>query len=87
MTKRKAITPTVTHQVRAFLMSQGIDLKPWSGLDETYAHKISLVWNPANETYYMFYNAVGNKGRGIGLITSKPLVNQQQIKPDSGDSK
>ena len=45
-----------------------------SGLDKTYAHKISLVWNPANETYYMFYNAVGNKGRGIGLITSKPLV-------------
>ena len=41
-----------------------------SGLDKTYAHKISLVWNPANETYYMFYNAVGNKGRGIGLITS-----------------
>jgi len=24
--------------------------------------------------YYNFYNAAGNKGRGIGLITSKPLV-------------
>ena len=45
-----------------------------SGLDQKFAHKISLVWNPANETYYMFYNAVGNKGRGIGLITSKPLT-------------
>ena len=44
-----------------------------SGLDKQYAHKISLVWNPTNKTYYMFYNAVGNKGRGIGLITSKPL--------------
>jgi predicted GH43/DUF377 family glycosyl hydrolase len=44
-----------------------------SGLDSTYAHKISLVWNPANETYYMYYCAVGNQGRGIGLITSKPL--------------
>ena len=44
-----------------------------SGLDSTYAHKISLIWNPANETYYMFYCAVGNQGRGIGLITSKPL--------------
>ncbi len=44
-----------------------------SGLDEKYAHKISLVWNPENATFYMFYNAVGNKGRGIGLITSKPL--------------
>ncbi|MCF7731594.1 MAG: hypothetical protein K9N23_07895 [Akkermansiaceae bacterium] len=44
-----------------------------SGLDKQYAHKISLVWNPANEAFYLFYNAVGNKGRGIGLITSKPL--------------
>lgn len=44
-----------------------------SGLDKNHAHKISLVWNSENETYYMFYNAVGNKGRGIGLITSKPL--------------
>ena len=46
-----------------------------SGLDKQFAHKISLVWNPANETYYLYYNAVGNKGRGIGLITSKPLGN------------
>ncbi len=45
-----------------------------SGLDKKYAHKISLVWNPGNKTYYMFYNAVGNKGRGIGLITSKALA-------------
>jgi predicted GH43/DUF377 family glycosyl hydrolase len=50
-----------------------------SGLDKQYAHKISLVWNPKNETYYLFYNAVpGLKtmtgGRGIGLITSKPIA-------------
>jgi len=44
-----------------------------TGLDKTYAHKISLVWNPANATYYLYYCAVGNKGRGIGLLTSKPL--------------
>ena len=49
-----------------------------SGLDRQYAHKISLVFNPKNETFYMFYNAVPGKpgatgGRGIGLITSKPL--------------
>jgi hypothetical protein len=43
------------------------------GLDERHAHKTSLVYNPANETFYMYYNAVGNKGRGIGLLTSKPL--------------
>ena len=44
-----------------------------NGLDKGCAHKISLVYNPNNQTYYMFYNAVGNKGRGIGLLTSKPL--------------
>ncbi|MBI4323713.1 MAG: hypothetical protein HY674_00445 [Chloroflexi bacterium] len=48
-----------------------------SGLDQQYAHKISLVFNPQNETFYLFYNAVPGKpgptgGRGIGLITSKP---------------
>lgn len=43
------------------------------GLDKEHAHKVSLVWNPANETFYMFYNAVGAKGRGIGLLTSKPF--------------
>jgi len=45
-----------------------------SGLDNQYAHKISLVWNPSNDTYYMFYCAVDKENRrGIGLITSKPL--------------
>lgn len=44
-----------------------------SGLDQKYAHKISLVYNPKNETFYLYYCAVGNKGRGIGLITSKQL--------------
>ena len=44
-----------------------------TGLDKTYAHKISLVYNPKNETFYMHYCAVGNKGRTIGLLTSKPL--------------
>ncbi|HOZ48294.1 MAG TPA: hypothetical protein PLO37_06210 [Candidatus Hydrogenedentes bacterium] len=44
-----------------------------SGLDRKYAHKISLVYNQANDTFYMFYCAVGDKGRGIGLITSKPI--------------
>ncbi|HEX4342335.1 MAG TPA: hypothetical protein VH255_03035, partial [Verrucomicrobiae bacterium] len=51
-----------------------------SGLDKGYAHKTSLIYNPKNDTYYLFYDAVpgGEKGnvaggRGIGLITSKPL--------------
>ena len=44
-----------------------------SGLDKQYAHKISLVWNPKNETFYLYYCACGSKGRGIGLITSKAL--------------
>ena len=50
-----------------------------SGLDKQYAHKISLLFNAKNETFYLFYNAVPGKrgatgGRGIGLITSKPLA-------------
>ncbi len=45
-----------------------------SGIDKKYAHKISLVWNQGNETFYMFYCAVDeNSKRGIGLITSKAL--------------
>ena len=39
-----------------------------------YAHKISLVYNPPDETFYLYYCACGNKGRGIGLITSKPIA-------------
>ena len=44
-----------------------------SGLDQQYAHKISLVYDPKSETFYLFYSACGNQGRGIGLITNKPL--------------
>ena len=44
-----------------------------TALDKKYAHKISLVFNPKNQTFYMFYCAVGKKGRGIGLITSSPV--------------
>ncbi|MCP5518671.1 MAG: hypothetical protein H7A45_15585 [Verrucomicrobiales bacterium] len=55
-----------------------------SGLDRTYAHKISLVYEPRSETFYMFYCAVGNRDRGIGLITSKPLppAASTSTKPD-----
>ncbi len=50
-----------------------------SGLDKQYAHKTSLVYNPGNDTFYLFYCAVPGGtgtvtgGRGIGLITSRPL--------------
>lgn len=43
------------------------------GLDAQYAHKISLLYNSTNGTYYMYYCAVGNQGRVIGLLTSKPI--------------
>ncbi len=51
------------------------------GLDKTYAHKISLVYNRQNDTFYMFYCAVGNKGRGIGLITSRPIEGSYRRDP------
>ena len=49
------------------------------GLDKTYAHKISLVYRPESETFYMYYCAVGSKGRCIGLITSKRLDSGAEI--------
>jgi beta-xylosidase len=44
------------------------------GLDHQYAHKISLVYHPRNDTFYLHYCAVGSRGRGIGLITSRPIA-------------
>lgn len=44
------------------------------GLDRQYAHKISLVYNPKNDTFYMHYCATGGRGRCIGLLTSRPLA-------------
>lgn len=44
-----------------------------AGLDSQYAHKISLVRNPASDTFYMYYCAVGKQGRGIGLLTSRRI--------------
>lgn len=40
------------------------------GLDKTFAHKVSLVYLADTDTFYMYYCAVGNKGRCIGLITT-----------------
>jgi hypothetical protein len=47
------------------------------GLDAQYAHKISLVYERASDTFYLYYCAVGregtagNKGRCVGLLTSR----------------
>jgi hypothetical protein len=37
-------------------------------------HKISPVYNPAEDTFYLYYCAVGNQGRCIGLLTSRTLT-------------
>ena len=44
-----------------------------TGLDKQYAHKVSLVYDEKSDTLFLYYCAVGDKGRGIGLLTSKPL--------------
>lgn len=51
------------------------------GLDRQYAHKVSLVYHPGNDTFYLFYCAVGTRGRGIGLITSRPLSDARSLGP------
>lgn len=38
-----AIEPTVTQQVRSFMVEQGVDIKPWTGLDETYGELYLLL--------------------------------------------
>ncbi len=38
-----AIRPTTTQQVRIFLATQGVELEPWSGLDETYGELYALL--------------------------------------------
>jgi Glycosyl hydrolases family 32 N-terminal domain len=83
----------VGHHTASIMVAFSRDLMHWtsdpiplykgggnpSGLDREYAHKVSLVYNPRDDTFYMFYCAVPGKkgeitgGRGIGLITSKPL--------------
>jgi hypothetical protein len=42
-----------------------------AGIDAQHAHKISLLYHEG--TGYLYYTAVGPKGRGIALLTSKPL--------------
>ena len=54
------------------------------GLDRQYAHKISLVYNPRNQAFYMYYCATGNKGRCIGLLTSKRIEYPSQRSEGEG---
>lgn len=49
-----------------------------NGLDAQYAHKISLVYDKARDTWFLYYCAVGNQGRGIGLLTSRPVVTNEK---------
>ena len=41
------------------------------GIDSQHAHKISIIYHDG--VGYLYYTAVGTKGRGIALLTSKPL--------------
>lgn len=67
------------------LMARSFDLLRWekdpvplykagghpNGIDGVHAHKISLIYH--NGTGYLYYTAVGSKGRGIALLTSRPV--------------
>ena len=53
-----AIRPSTTSRVRRFLSEQGVDLRPWSGLDDTYARLYTLLnerkddpafWSPLSD--------------------------------------
>ena len=47
-----------------------------NGLDKCDAHKVWVTGSgkPGDDTLYMYYTADSCKGRGIALLTSKPLV-------------
>ena len=40
----------------------------------TYAHKISLVYNGDNDTFYMYYCAVATKPNGIDRLPKADTV-------------
>lgn len=42
-----------------------------TGIDADHAHKISIIYH--DDIGYMYYTAVGPAGRGIALLTSKPM--------------
>jgi hypothetical protein len=42
-----------------------------AGIDGDHAHKVSVFFD-SEGVGYLYYTAVGAKGRGIALITSKP---------------
>jgi hypothetical protein len=50
-----------------------------NGIDSNHAHKISLIYDDQG-VGYLYYTAVGGKGRGIALLTSKPLSDDLNAK-------
>eukprot|EP01051_Picozoa_sp_SAG22_P016205 SAG22_NODE_2245_length_2796_cov_2.307008_2_plen_224_part_00 len=44
-----------------------------NGIDAEHAHKISIIYD-SKGVGYLYYTAVGPKGRGIALLTSEPLT-------------
>ncbi|MDD5308254.1 MAG: hypothetical protein PHU25_13105 [Deltaproteobacteria bacterium] len=69
----QAIRPTVTHRVRGFLATQGVEVKPWAPLDETYASLYRLMsakrddaafWGPVQALLgEIVADATGTNGR------------------------
>jgi hypothetical protein len=67
------------------------DLKTWTqdpeplykkggnptGLDSSGAHKTALVWNEKEQAFHLYYCALGNKGRVLAMVTSKPVKGYQ----------
>jgi len=68
---RPALALTITHRVRAFLRSQGATLRPWTGLDDTYAelHRLlserrddTAFWGPLRELLADILTRVSSPG-------------------------
>ena len=67
-----AAEPTTTQQIDQKTLDEWS--APYRGWHYYPDPVIPSDWKiPANEKFYMYYCACGNKGRCVGLITSKPL--------------
>jgi hypothetical protein len=65
-----ALAPTVTHRVRSFLAAQGVFLKPWTGLDETFAELYALLMRRRNDP--SFWKPVADLIQSVVACASEP---------------
>jgi hypothetical protein len=77
MVRTVALLPATPHSLKRRLRRDK-DERPLyragghpNGIDSQFAHKVSIIYKDG--VGYLYYTAVGGKGRGIALLTSEPV--------------